>query len=173
MTEKQEKLLNTALELFAENGYAATPTSRIAREAGVSEGLIFRHFESKEGLLQAILDYGNEYAARAYAGLLEQQEPKAIIRAALELPFRIDKSQYHFWRLIYSLKWQMDAYDYSMSAPARTALENAFAKLGYEQPEAEAELIMALIDGLATSILLRKPENTGDMLQALLDRYGV
>lgn len=173
MTVKQEKILTTALELFAVNGYAATSTSRIARGAGVSEGLIFRHFESKEGLLQAILEYGREYAAVAYAGILEAGDPKAVIKAALELPFRIESGQYHFWRLIYSLKWQMEAYDYNMSAPVRTALEQAFETLGYQQPEVEAELVMAVIDGLATAILLRKPKKAGGLREALLAKYGL
>ena len=173
MTQKQEKILTTALELFAVDGYAATPTSRIARRAGVSEGLIFRHFENKEGLLQAILEYGREYAAVAYAEILEAGDPKTTIRTALELPFRIDHAQYHFWRLIYSLKWQMETYDYSMSAPVRTALEQAFETLGYQQPEAEAELVMAVIDGLATAILLRKPEQAGELREALLAKYGL
>lgn len=173
MTDKQEKILTTALELFAVNGYAATSTNRIARRAGVSEGLIFRHFESKEGLLQAILEYGREYAAVAYADILDAGDPKATVRAALELPFRIDSGQYHFWRLIYSLKWQMDAYDYSMSAPVRSALTEAFQSLGYGRPDAEAELVMAVIDGLATAILLRKPANAGELREVLLAKYGL
>ncbi|MEM6542898.1 MAG: helix-turn-helix domain-containing protein, partial [Bacteroidota bacterium] len=55
MTAKQEKILNAALELFAHEGYNVVSTSKIAQKAGVSEGLIFRHFESKQGLLNAIL----------------------------------------------------------------------------------------------------------------------
>jgi len=44
MTEKQEKIIKSALELFALEGYAATSTRKAAERAGVSEGLIFRHF---------------------------------------------------------------------------------------------------------------------------------
>lgn len=171
MTEKKEQILNAALELFANQGYAATSTSRIAKFAGVSEGLIFRHFESKEGLLQAILDYGKDHAALAYADLLKAKDPNATIKAALELPFRIDRSQYPFWRLIYSLKWQMDAYDDSMSAPVKNALQVAFEELGYENPGAETELVMAMIDGLATALLLRKPANFRTIEKALLAKY--
>lgn len=172
MTEKQKKILTTALELFANQGYAATSTNQIARQAGVSEGLIFRHFDSKEGLLQAILDHGRESASLAYADLLTADEPRAILRSALELPFRIARSQYPFWRLIYSLKWQMEIYDDNMSAPVRVALLIAFEELGYENPAAETELVMALIDGMATALLLRKPENTQAIQKALLSKYG-
>jgi len=47
MTEKQERILETALSLFAKDGFSATSTSKVARDAGVSEGLMFRHFENK------------------------------------------------------------------------------------------------------------------------------
>lgn len=46
-----EALSRAALELFAERGYDATGTVRIAERAGVSEMTLFRHFPSKEALL--------------------------------------------------------------------------------------------------------------------------
>lgn len=55
MTEKQKKILQAAIEIFAEKGYAATSTSEIAKKAGVAEGTIFRHYSSKEKLLLAIV----------------------------------------------------------------------------------------------------------------------
>ena len=44
MTNKQQKILSSALKLFAKQGFDATSTRSIAQDAGVSEGLIFRHF---------------------------------------------------------------------------------------------------------------------------------
>lgn len=51
LTSGQQRILNAALALFAEKGYAATATGAIARQAGVAEGLIFKHFRSKKELL--------------------------------------------------------------------------------------------------------------------------
>lgn len=51
MTERQQAILQAALDLFAEQGYAGTPTKQIAAVAGVAEGTIFKHFRSKRGLL--------------------------------------------------------------------------------------------------------------------------
>lgn len=48
-----DALSRAALELFAERGYDATGTARIAERAGVSEMTLFRHFPSKEALLLA------------------------------------------------------------------------------------------------------------------------
>lgn len=49
-------ILKAATELFAYKGYAATTTDEIARRAGISKGLIYHHFKSKEALLNALLD---------------------------------------------------------------------------------------------------------------------
>lgn len=51
MTERQQNILQVALDLFAEQGYAGTPTKQIAEAAGVAEGTIFKHFRNKRGLL--------------------------------------------------------------------------------------------------------------------------
>ncbi|MCQ6280310.1 TetR/AcrR family transcriptional regulator [Bacillus sp. EB600] len=55
MTEKQQKIVETAIQMFAEKGYASTSTNEIAKAAGVAEGTIFRHFGSKENLLLSVI----------------------------------------------------------------------------------------------------------------------
>ncbi|MBC8079636.1 MAG: TetR/AcrR family transcriptional regulator [Gorillibacterium sp.] len=54
-TDKHERILQSAVEVFAERGYAAASTSEIARRAGVSEGTIFRHYKTKQELLHSIM----------------------------------------------------------------------------------------------------------------------
>jgi TetR/AcrR family transcriptional regulator len=55
--ERRQRLIETAIELFANNGFEGTTTRQIAKAAGVNEALIFRDFENKQGLYAAILDY--------------------------------------------------------------------------------------------------------------------
>jgi AcrR family transcriptional regulator len=54
-TSKQQKILETAIAMFAEKGYANTSTSEIAKAAGVAEGTIFRHYGTKENLLLSVI----------------------------------------------------------------------------------------------------------------------
>jgi AcrR family transcriptional regulator len=54
-TEKHRRILDAALEMFAEQGYAGTSTSEIARRAGVSEAAIFRHYRTKKDLLLGVV----------------------------------------------------------------------------------------------------------------------
>lgn len=171
MTAKQEKILTTALELFAETGYNATSTAKVAKAAGVSEGLIFRHFGNKEGLLQAIMDVAKEKAQAAFGPVLLSRTPQECIEAALEVPFKIKPSDYQLWRLIYTLKWQTQRYEVAASANLALVLEKAFSDLNYPHPKAEAHLLLTFIDGAATSILLHPEKDSELLLQSLKSKY--
>jgi len=53
--ERREQLLDCAAELFARNGYARATTSQLAKAAGVTEPIIYRHFASKRELFVALI----------------------------------------------------------------------------------------------------------------------
>jgi AcrR family transcriptional regulator len=55
MTEKQRRVVEAALEVFAERGFAGASTSEIAKRAGVAEGTIFRHYKTKKELLIGVV----------------------------------------------------------------------------------------------------------------------
>ena len=58
--EKKKLIRDTALELFASQGYAATSISQIAQKANISKGLMYNYFESKEELLKVIINDLND-----------------------------------------------------------------------------------------------------------------
>ncbi|TNE68893.1 TetR/AcrR family transcriptional regulator [bacterium] len=173
MTEKKEQILDAALKLFAEQGYASTSTAKIAKAAGVSEGLIFRHFENKEGLLRAIMNHGKAQIDQLYKQASTFSNPKDVLASILSFPFLIPKDQHPYWKLSYSLKWQSDIYLNDMSEPIRTLLIDAFTKLAYQNPEAEAEAVLLILDGIATAVLLKKPEHSVSILKAIMQKYGI
>ncbi len=51
----REKIMNSAQELFAESGYAAVTTKEIAKNASISEVTLYRYFDSKRSLFNAIV----------------------------------------------------------------------------------------------------------------------
>lgn len=59
--EKQDRMINAALKVFAQNGYRHASTDDIVREAGISKGLLFHYFESKIGVYNFIYDYSLRY----------------------------------------------------------------------------------------------------------------
>ncbi|UOQ48909.1 TetR/AcrR family transcriptional regulator [Gracilibacillus caseinilyticus] len=55
LTPKQAKIVQAAIEVFSEKGFAGASTSEIAKRAGVAEGTIFRHYKTKKDLLISIV----------------------------------------------------------------------------------------------------------------------
>jgi AcrR family transcriptional regulator len=55
--ERRQALIETAIRVFSEGSYRGTTTSEIARAAGVSEPILYRHFASKRDLYLAALDH--------------------------------------------------------------------------------------------------------------------
>ena len=56
--KRREEILFAALDLFIRKGYAATRTLDISQAVGVSEGLLFHHFETKEKLYEELIRRG-------------------------------------------------------------------------------------------------------------------
>ncbi len=54
----QERILQAAGHLFAEQGYERTTTKQLAEAAGIAEGTLFRHFESKKAILAEVIHQG-------------------------------------------------------------------------------------------------------------------
>src|SRR5205823_13038702 len=55
-SERRAALLDTACQTFAQGSYRGTTTAEIAREAGISEPILYRHFASKRDLYLACLE---------------------------------------------------------------------------------------------------------------------
>ena len=55
ITVRREKILEAAERLFEANGFHATGVERLAAEAGVTKRTLYKHFGSKEGLIEAVL----------------------------------------------------------------------------------------------------------------------
>lgn len=172
MTDKQLNILMTAMKLFASKGFDGTSTSAIAKEAGVSEGLIFRHFKNKEGLLEAIIAFGMEKASVYFAEIILISDPKKRIIRAITLPFSINENDNPFWKLVYALKWQRGEYPSEPFELFKASLIDAFDQLGYENPELEAMLIEVLLDGVATQILLKNID-AAPLLETILKKYSL
>lgn len=175
MTEKQEKILQSALELFAKEGYTATSTSKVAKHAGVSEGLIFRHFGNKEGLLEAIIKEGEEKAKTLFSSIVFETDPKTAIRKTLDIMLNVSTNivEFEFWKLQYKIKWETERYNEFKMEPLLLALTSAFAKLEYASPEQEALLLLINLDGLATRTCLQKGFDLASIINFLKKKYEV
>ena len=89
---KKQKILKTAARLFANQGFDGTTTIQIAREAGVTEPLIFYHFKGKDELFSRIFEgIFAEYFARLDALEQNPAAPFARLQKLIDLEFDIVK----------------------------------------------------------------------------------
>ena len=60
----RQRVIRAALELFTTRGYHDTTTAQLAKKAGIAEGTIYRHFASKQQLLNELYRAAQRWAAR-------------------------------------------------------------------------------------------------------------
>jgi AcrR family transcriptional regulator len=150
--------MGAARRLFAECGFAATSTATVASYAGVSEGIVFHHFNSKAGLLEAVAaDYGRGLAQAMFeAAPLPGTTPSA--KAMLQRAFAYVRKHGVLARLL-----GLSA-DPSQSAVALRAIRaeivgalalgfEAWAKEGVFRPM-DAQIVAALLFALVEAALM-------------------
>lgn len=72
--EKQDRMINAALKVFAIQGYRHGSTETIVREAAVSKGLLFHYFDNKVGIYQFVYDYSARYMTLELRSTVDSKE---------------------------------------------------------------------------------------------------
>ncbi|MFP4091071.1 MAG: TetR/AcrR family transcriptional regulator [Cyclobacteriaceae bacterium] len=176
--ESKEKILFTAMQLFARHGFHKTPAALIAREAGISHGLMFYHFGSKEGLLKEII----EYCIQKINNIIDVSPQDQPIRQLEQISQRFRESleeETHFWELYHSLVFQPDmkntlarelitAFD-----PYRNQLVHIFEQLGYLNARDTMQQFETMRQGITVSYLFYgKSYPLKKLFQHLMDRFS-
>lgn len=104
--EKRVLILNTALDLFAAQGFHSTSMEQIAKKAGISKGLTYNYFTSKKEILDEILKTGFDAIYAHFDldkdGMLTYEEFEFFIRKS----FDVLSENNNFWKLYFSLMMQ-------------------------------------------------------------------
>lgn len=150
-----EAIKKAAMELFAHNGYHSTSISQIAKEAGISKGLLYNYFDSKEDLLHDIIMEAVDMGEQIMGDVLSSPEEAAQqLRSMTEVTFEVVRKDLHYWKLMTSLAFQTDVLTGLMpelrkkQEMAVQAIAGIFRRLGAEQPEKEALYYGAVLDGI-------------------------
>ena len=153
---KQKSLLimNAALEEFAEHGFHASSINKITKRAGVSKGLLYNYFESKEALLKEIIKKAHDeiwvYFDPNHDGVLTNDEFFYFIKQN----FKVVKENVSFWKLLSATMLQPNVSqlienDYDEKTMQYSAmLFDFFKRNKCENPEEEVMIFTALIKGV-------------------------
>lgn len=151
--QKKKLIMDTALELFAENGFHATSISHIARKAGISKGLTYYYFESKKEILDEIILQGFDTVYSNFDlnkdRVLTEEEFISFIKKI----FQIMRENLRYWKLYYSLMFQPKVAeslqdDYTEKAkPLLEMLSKFIISKGSKDPQGDLMVISALLEG--------------------------
>ena len=85
--DTKERILETALELFAQNGYLGTSMNDIAQRLGFTKAALYKHYTSKQEILDSIVEQMNQMDyARAESYEMPETEPDGFAEAYLHTP---------------------------------------------------------------------------------------
>ncbi|UZX03118.1 TetR/AcrR family transcriptional regulator [Arthrobacter sp. CDRTa11] len=162
--ERRRQIVRAAARIFAQYGYHAGSLRNIADEVGVTSAALIRHFQSKEGLLTAVLEYWNEESQSAgnpATGLAHiRQLPtlmayhlthRGLIELFLTLAAEASNPE-HPARDFIVKRYEITVA--SLSARIREAIDAGEVSMPPEQIESEARGLVALMDGIELQWLL-------------------
>ena len=152
--------MDAALHVFAEDGYHLASVNKIARKAGVSKGLMYNYFESKEDLLKTLIFNVMDEIMEA----LDVQTKKGLDKKGfiqiIDTTFDLVIKDPQFWRLYFSISIQPDVMPIIMAKmweraePIMTACSNYFEERGHKDPVVMMRYYSAVIDGVQLHYML-------------------
>jgi len=164
-----------ALELFATKGYNSTSISQIAKAAGVSKGLMYNYFDSKEDLLHTILTEAVEDGAAAMEEYLQQKhEPLDELIGIVSSSIGMVKTNFHYWKLMTALAFQKDAMNdikdilEKKQESILRQIFDIFERLGAQNPRLEAFYFGAVLDGLMVHYINMEEDYPLDEMEAYI-----
>jgi AcrR family transcriptional regulator len=182
----RQKILEASLELFGTKGYESTTISAIVKKAGISKGLIYHYFESKQDILKELVEYLMELGGVRMKGYMERKEellngnPKERLRAMLDLFFIEMRENYHTWSLILNLTVQVHHFQFIHDMAMQKMngylllMTDLFKDLGYQNPESEARILGALFDGIGMQyFVINNEDYLNSIEKTIYEKYNL
>ncbi len=147
-------ILGVAFKLFAENGYKSTSIAHLAAEAGISKGLIYNYWASKNELLLDVMRQQILHIEELYPYVKSRIASQEFLTRYLHDTFRYLNTEKQTWRLLYSLMLQPDVSKLilplmeDIKVEYLQNFERHFAELGFRHPASVNLIFQAAIDGI-------------------------
>ena len=153
MGERKNEILQTAIELVADEGYASLTMRALARACGIKLGTLQFHFRTYEDMLRALVDYISQTYQRSFQALQDRDEPldlKEIVAFVLDDEAGDALCGDRLWPQLWAMQQVEplvsdlveDLYAYYVEI-----LEHALERAGSSAPHAEALAVLSLLEG--------------------------
>lgn len=179
--DKQDRMMNAGLKVFATYGYKKASTDEIVAEAGISKGLLFHYFENKIGLYSFLYDYSVRYMTMELAASVDKGETNlfAIARGVEDAKLQVLRGYPYMQQFLntavsenvsealIATEVKRDAY--------RDAIEQIYEQADYKQfPDEQsgrrvAKMIKYTIDGLMAEHMMEGSYNPEMLYEEVME----
>ncbi len=152
--KSREKIILAAMELFSRQTYHNTSIADIAKEAGVSKGLIYNYFDTKEDIIKGIVEYMMAMGDRIMVESRNEDDPRQELREMIRQTFAFIEEQGHITRLMVPLALEIEQFSFineiieEKSKYYLGRLVTVLERMGYEDAEMEAWTLGLMLDGI-------------------------
>lgn len=176
-TQSSTKILDAAFRLMSQNGYESTSIAQIAKEAGISKGLMYNYFSSKEELVKKLIENTIGEGDKLMTEIISE-DPAETLANIFKWFFNESRTNLEQWRFISELMFKVDKFpfikEFSRNKMTEyvTFIASLLRELGFENPREEAQLIAGLFDGIGFQYLVIGEDYPLDEMEKyLIDKY--
>jgi AcrR family transcriptional regulator len=178
MSDKKEKVLETATKLFAELGFEKTSMALICKEAKVSKGLVYHHFKSKESILIEIFTASTHKMIESNVIIDRTIEPKDELKQLINNVFYQLQNDRLFFQFNLNIMFQpstrslLEVHIKERADILFKSVKRIFDKISLERSEIQTYTLLAEIDGIALNYLSVFDNYPIEMIkEELLNKY--
>lgn len=156
--ERKSLILEKAMLLFVKNGLQGTSMSMLAKELGISKGLIYNYFTNKEEILVEVISLGMRRMIEFYEMGTAEIDDVFMIKMVDKTFEMIEKSP-EFWSLYFAIVMLPDVRDIAMKLTDKetqsynSKFAEYFTKKGCKDPLSEAIFLSSIFDGISLNYL--------------------
>lgn len=160
--EKMQVIEKAAIEVFAENGYHASSISLIAARAGISKGLIYNYYSSKEDLLKKVVFTTLEemFQVFEFTGSMENLDFESVMHKMIDDGFDWVVQNRDFLKIYFGMILQPSVLSvvekemWEMAVPYFEKASIIFAAGGSDDPLGEIRYFNSMLDGIFLNYVL-------------------
>jgi len=171
----RQKILDAALEVFAKEGYHSSTVSFIAKTAGISQGLLYNYFKSKEEVLHELMigmmeNLMGEFLPIKNYEKVTRKDIVNFINVGIDLVLENPK----YWKLYFSVFVQPDVLAMvmdkmmKMAEPYMKGMTNYFKEKGENDPVTMIRYFSAVMDGIQLHCMIDPKTFPAEKVKKLL-----
>lgn len=177
--EKQDRMINGAIEAFAKNGYKHAATDDMVKAVGVSKGLWFHYFGSKEGIYVFVYDYSVKYMMLELSAVIDERVTDyfEMVRQIEQVKSRVRKNYPYMPAFLKAAEYESDEAIMQKTADVRriyrermdSLLKNA--EIGEVSDKARRERIKKILAYSIEGITREKQGSDSDAVYREIKAY--